>query len=117
MTFTTKILIVVISLLVAFVIFGYINDRTWLNKYKGIVKDKADLEVEVTDEIQKILAEKAQLKKELDALKASRKVLVNEDEKYKEQLSQIYVPANPNELVVAYRKRGFSTARILSRVK
>lgn len=93
---------------------GYKMARDW------IVGDQAIIQRELEAEVTRLDNERSSLLKELSKVKAERLRLNGDYQKLKDkyaqlehQMGEIIVPTDPNDLVLAFRKRDFKSANLL----
>jgi predicted nuclease with TOPRIM domain len=90
---------------------GYKMIREWINADQMEIQQ--DLEREVTrldEERSQYIKQIAQLKQEKSLLNQQYKVLEGRYINLETQFANIIVPGTPDELVLAFRKRGFNSA-------
>jgi predicted nuclease with TOPRIM domain len=90
---------------------GYKMIREWINADQMEIQQ--DLEREVTrldEERSQYIKQIAQLKQEKSLLNQQYRVLEGRYANLETQFANIIVPGTPDELVLAFRKRGFSSA-------
>lgn len=90
---------------------GYKMIREWINADQMEIQQ--DLEREVTrldEERSQYIKQIAQLKQEKSLLNQQYKVLEGRYANLENQFANIIIPGTPDDLVLAFRKRGFSSA-------
>ena len=104
----------IVLLSVAYGGTGYKVMRDW------IIADQAIIQQELESEVAKLDVEREGYLKQILQLKQERVKLNNEYQKLKDkyaglenQMAGIYVPVNPDDLVLAFRKRGFKSTTLL----